>query len=130
VRAAVGLAAPRVAVGGVVTGVATLFGGWRSSRVTSLRVRLISVEVHVRPGSALPRSDVRLLSDEVVAAGFDLAGGARVERPFKIAIPLDSSPTSANVAYKVQVTADIPGVNDPAADVDLLVVEAYPAHVR
>ena len=114
---------PTGSPGGVIGGAITLTGGKKPLKLTTLKAHLIYVSVHSKPEGGLPDIETRVVGEQTVAAGIDLAPGSTHNFTFRITLPYDTLPTAHNVTYRVQAVADIPGVKDPSAEVDLKVVE-------
>jgi HEAT repeat protein len=121
---ALALDRPKGSPGGVVGGKIRLVGGKKPLKLTKLKVHLIYVSVKSKPDSALPEIDMRVVNEQVVAAGIDLPPGSVHEHTFRMTLPSDTLPSAHNVSYKIQAVADIPGVKDPSAEKDLEVVPA------
>lgn len=115
---------PTGSPGGVIGGAITLTGGKKPLKLTTLRAHLIYVSVHSNEEGGLPNIETRVVGEQTVAAGIDLAPGVSHPFTFRINLPYDTLPSAHNVNYRVQAVADIPGVKDPSAEVDLKVVEA------
>jgi hypothetical protein len=114
---------PTGSPGGVVGGSVMLVGGKKPLKLTKLRAHLIYVRVESQP-EGLPKIDLRVVGEQVLAAGADLAPGSQTPFSFRITIPSDTLPSAHNTSYKIQVVADIPGVKDPTAEENFRVVEA------
>lgn len=114
---------PQGSPGGVVGGTVTLSGGKKPLRLTTLRVHLIYVSVESQE-EGFPKIDTRVIGEQVVAAGLDIAPGSQQQFTFRLTIPHDTLPSAHNTSYRVQAVADIPGVKDPSAEQDLKVVPA------
>lgn len=109
----------KVAPGGTVAGSVTLTGGKKPLKLTALKVDIVYIHVEAREDQALPAIDLRVLASNVVAQERDLPPGAPSKYEFRIKLPDDAKPDGT---YKVQASADIPGVKDPSADATLTVV--------
>lgn len=109
----------KVPPGGTVAGTVTLTGGKKPLKLTALKVEVVSVKVEAKEGSSLPSIDIRVLTSNIVAQDRDLAPGSLNKFEFRCKLPDDVRP---DATYKVQASADIPGVKDPSADVGLTVI--------
>ena len=89
-----------------------------------LTLRFLYVRVESVPGQTLPKIDVRELAKQVVAAGAPMPPGSQQSFTFRLTVPTTLPPSAHNVSFQVIATADIPGVKDPTAKVDVKVVEA------
>lgn len=114
---------PQGSPGGVVGGNVLLVGGKKPLKLTTLRVHLLYVCVESQD-EGFPKIDTRVIGEQVIAAGIDLAPGGQYPFSFRLTIPGDTYPSAHNTSYRVQVVADIPGVKDPSAEQDLKVVPA------
>jgi HEAT repeat protein len=110
--------------GGVVGGRVVLTGGQKPLRLTDLSVRLMFVSVTTRPGESLPNIDAREVARQVVAANGNVPPMAPQTFAFRVTVPSDLPPSAHNISFQVIAVADIPGVKDPSASVDLKVVVA------
>lgn len=110
--------------GAVVGGRIALFGGTKVLRVTECGVRLLFVSTKMRPDSALPEIDARDVAKQVVAAGLALPPGSQQAYTFRLTIPSDLPPSATGISFTVLAFADIPGVKDPSASVEIRIVEA------
>ena len=115
---------PTGSPGGVVGGNVVLTGGKKPLKLTKLRAHLIYVSVQSNEEGGLPAVDARVIGEQVLAAGVDLAPGGSYPFSFRLTIPYDTMPSAYNTSYKIQVVADIPTVKDPTAEADFKVVEA------
>jgi len=115
---------PTGSPGGVIGGAITLTGGKKPMKLSALKAHLIYVSVHSNDQGGLPDIQTRVVGEQTVAAGIDLMPGSSHAFTFRITLPYDTLPSAHNVTYRVQAVADIPGVKDPSAEVDLKVVDA------
>lgn len=118
------LDATQVPVGGMLGGRAVVRGGKKDLSITDLKVRLLYVCVTARDDSPIPNIDTRILLDHTITTNQSLPAGAEQTYAFSLQIPGGTQPTAHNTSYKVTVVADIPGVKDPSATVDLKVTDA------
>ena len=109
--------------GGVVGGNVALTGGKKPLKLTTLRVHLIYVSVESQE-EGFPKIDTRVIGEQIIAAGLDVAPGSQHQFSFRLTIPHDTLNSAHNTSYRVQAVADIPGVKDPSAEQDLKVVDA------
>ncbi len=115
---------PTGSPGGVVGGNVVLTGGKKPLKLTKLRAHLIYVSVESSNDGGLPKVDLRVIGEQVLAAGIDLAPGGTYPFSFRLTIPYDTLPSAHNTSYKIQAVADIPTVKDPSAEADFKVVPA------
>lgn len=115
---------PTGSPGGVVGGNVMLTGGKKPFKLTKLRAHLIYVNVESSSDGGFPKVDARVIGEQVLAAGMDLAPGGQYPFSFRLTIPYDTLPTAHNTSYKIQVVADIPTVKDPTAEADFRVLPA------
>lgn len=115
---------PTGSPGGVVGGNVLLTGGKKPLKLSKLRAHLIYVCVESSNDGGLPKVDLRVIGEQVLAAGLDLAPGGQYPFTFRLTIPYDTLPTAHNTSYKIQVVADIPTVKDPSAEADFKVLPA------
>ena len=113
------LDAPMIPEGGTLAGSLTLSGGKKPLKLTALKVRLVYVKVTTVPGQSLPKIEMANLLDNTVVSNQDLAPASLNSYKFSFAVPTGTDPKGT---YKVIAVADIPGVKDPSADVDLKVI--------
>jgi HEAT repeat protein len=110
--------------GAVIGGRVMLMGGKKPFRVTELAVKLFFVKVTTQEGQTLPNIDAREVTKQVVAAAIDLPPGAQIPFTFRITVPSDLPPSAHNISFNVMAVADIPGIKDPSATVEVKIVEA------
>jgi hypothetical protein len=115
---------PTGSPGGVVGGNVMLVGGKKPFKLTKLRAHLIYVNVQSSNDGGFPQVDLRIIGEQVLAAGMDLAPGGQYPFSFRLTIPYDTLPSAHNCSYKIQVVADIPTVKDPTAEADFRVLPA------
>jgi HEAT repeat protein len=122
---------PQASAGGVVGGRVVLHGGKKPLKLTELQVKLLYVAVTSRDDSPLPDIDTRILLTQTIAAGADLPPESQSTFTFRFTVPDGTELSAHNVSYKVLASADIPGVKDPGADLELKVIEpSSDAHRR
>jgi HEAT repeat protein len=115
---------PTASPGSVVSGRIDLGGGKKPLVVKELSVRFLYVRVESVPGETLPKIETRDLARLVVAAAEPLPPGLQKQFTFRLTVPRDLPPSAHNVSFSVIASADIPGVKDPTAKVDVKVLEA------
>ena len=118
------LDAPTASPGSVVSGRIDLGGGKKPLQLKELNVRFLYVRVETRPGQTLPNIEAKELTRLVIAAGVPIAPGSQQQFTFRLTVPASLPPTAHNVSFQIVATADIPGIKDPTAKVDVKVVEA------
>ncbi|WP_394849805.1 HEAT repeat domain-containing protein [Pendulispora brunnea] len=119
-------------LGSIIGGRIVLSGGAKPRQLTELIVKLCSVEMYTVEGESEPRVDIEVLESQRVAAGIQLAAGAKVPFTFRLRVPDDLEPSARleRTSYQVMATADIPGVVDPEANVQVTIVEASEHEAR
>lgn len=120
----IALDAPTASPGSVVSGRIDLGGGKKPLVLNQLSVRFLYVRVETKPGQTLPEIDARELAHQVVAAAGQIPPGSHQQFTFNLTVPSDLPPSAHNVSFQVVAVADIPGVKDPSAKVDIKVVTA------
>lgn len=110
--------------GAVIGGNVVLTGGQKPYRVTELAVRLMYVHTETRSGETMPTIDMRELTKQIVTANTPLPPGAQQHFSFRLTVPHGLQESAYNVSYQVIATADIPGIKDPQAAMDVRIVEA------
>lgn len=110
--------------GSVVGGRIVLYGGQKPLTVTECGVRLLFVSTKMRPGSSLPEIDARDVAKQIVAGGIPLMPGSQQVYTFRITVPDDLPPSGTGISFTVLAFADIPGIKDPSASVEIRVLEA------
>lgn len=123
-RLELGLDTTQGSAGGVVAGRVVLHGGTGALRLTTLKVRLGLVSVQSDGDSAFPSVDVQVLAEQTLAAAMPVPPGAAFPFTFRLTVPHGTQPTGYGVSYKILAVADMPGVMDPTADVELNIVDA------
>jgi HEAT repeat protein len=118
------LDADEVAVGGVLSGRATLTGANRRLPVTAVRVRLFCVSLATPQDLPVPRAETRVLLDDTIAACETSGAGEARAYAFSLRIPHGARPSAHNVAYECHVLADIPGNKEAVGKATLRVVPA------
>ncbi len=118
------LDAPTASPGSIVSGRIDLGGGKKPLVLKELTVRFLYVRVETRPGQTLPNIEAKELAKQVIAAGAQIPPGSQQQFTFRLTVPTNLPPSAHNVSFQVVATADIPGVKDPTAKVDVKVVEA------
>jgi len=111
----------KVPPGGTVAGTITLTGGKKPLTLTALKVEVVAVLVESKVSDDFPKIDIKVLSSQIIAQDRALAPGSRNKFELRCKLPEDANPAAS---YKVQATADIPGVKDPSAEAALKVVGA------
>lgn len=122
-KMAVSLDVDRVPVGGILSGTATLKGAPKDCEASTVKVQLLYVHVEAQEDSPIPKIETKVLVDQVIANNVALAANGEESFPFTVSIAGGTEPTAHNVSYKVKVVADVAGMKDPAATMDLTVVE-------
>lgn len=115
------LDATQIPEGGLLGGTISLSGGKKPLKLTSLKVKLVYVKVTSVPGQSLPKIDLQMLLDNAVVSNIDLAPASLNKYSFSFTVPKGTDP---NGKYQVIAVADIPGVKDPSAALDLKVLAA------
>lgn len=110
--------------GAVIGGRVVLSGGQKPYRVTELAVRLMYVHTETRHGETLPTIDMRELTKQIVTANTALPPGAQQHFTFRLTVPHGLEESAYNVSYQVIATADIPGIKDPQASMEVKIIEA------
>jgi hypothetical protein len=110
---------PTVPEGAFVAGSLTVGGGKKPLTIDALKVTLVYINVTQDDDSPLPNVEMKVLADNTVIANEDLAPGSSQKYSFKFQVPKGTDPAGT---YKIKAVADIPGVKDPSADVDLKVI--------
>jgi hypothetical protein len=108
--------------GGTLSGTVTLSGGKKPLTITAIQVKLAYVQVTSVPGSSMPKIDMKYLLDNTIVSNMSLPPASLQKHDFSFAVPKGTDPKGT---YKVIASADIPGVKDPSANVDLKVIAAY-----
>jgi hypothetical protein len=115
---------PTASPGSVVSGRIDLGGGKKPLTLNELSVRFVYVHVETKPGETLPKIDIRELTKQVVAAAGQIPAGSQQQFTFRLTVPYELPNTAHNTSFQVIAQADIPGVKDPTAKVDVKVVAA------
>ncbi len=110
--------------GSVIGGRIVLFGGQKPLTVTECGVRLLFVSTKTRPDSALPEIIAKDVAKQIVAGGIALMPGSQQVYTFRLSVPDDLPTSGTGVSFTVLAFADIPGIKDPSASVEIRVVDA------
>ncbi len=115
------LDATQIPEGGMLGGTISLSGGKKPLKLTSLKVKLMYVKVSTKPGQSMPTIDLQMLLDNAVISNVDLAPASLNKFSFSFTVPKGTDPKGS---YQVLAVADIPGVKDPSASMELKVLPA------